>query len=134
MTFILKKKINTLNDVQIINLQTFSDETGRLVVMESGESLNMTIKRVFTVLDHKDILRGRHAHKECTQILVCQDGICQVLCDDGKQKKCLCSTIPVRDSIFLNPSGLSRSIKLTTPFSSYSATSYMTKTTTSGTT
>ena len=87
MAFILEKKINTLNDVQIINLQTIPDETGKLVVMESGESLNITIKRVFTVLDHNDIRRGRHAHKECTQILVCQNGICQVLCDDGKQKK-----------------------------------------------
>ena len=83
----MKIKLHTLNDVRIIDLQTLSDDTGRLVIMESGESLNLTIKRVFTVLDHKNIRRGRHAHKECTQILICQNGICQVLCDDGKQKK-----------------------------------------------
>jgi dTDP-4-dehydrorhamnose 3,5-epimerase-like enzyme len=83
----LKTKLNTLNDVRIIDLQTISDDTGRLVVMESGEPLSMQIKRIFTVLDQKNIRRGCHAHKECTQILICQNGICEVLCDDGKQKE-----------------------------------------------
>ena len=83
----MKTKLNTLDDVRIIDLQTIFDDGGRLVIMESGESLNITIKRVFTVLDHKNVKRGRHAHKECAQILICQNGICQVLCDDGKQKK-----------------------------------------------
>lgn len=55
--------------------------------MESKDLLGMPIKRVFTVLDHKDIRRGCHAHKECTQILICQSGICEVLCDDGKEKQ-----------------------------------------------
>ena len=83
----MKIKLNTLNDVRLIDLQTISDDTGKLVVMESGQQLDMEIKRVFTVRDHKDIRRGCHAHKECAQILICQNGICQVLCDDGSQKK-----------------------------------------------
>jgi dTDP-4-dehydrorhamnose 3,5-epimerase-like enzyme len=83
----LTTALSTLDDIRLINLQTISDDTGKLVVMENGESLNMTIKRVFFVLDHKDVLRGRHAHIECSQILICQSGICDVICDDGKQKK-----------------------------------------------
>ena len=83
----MKTKLNTLIDIRIIDLQTISDDGGKLVIMESGEWLSMPIKRVFTVLDHKNTIRGRHAHKECAQILICQNGICQVFCDDGKQKK-----------------------------------------------
>ncbi len=83
----MEKKISTLSDIGFIDFQTISDDGGKLVVMESGGSLNMAIKRVFTVVDHKDVRRGCHAHKECTQILICQNGCCEVLCDDGKQKK-----------------------------------------------
>ena len=96
-------KLNTLDDVRLIDLQTIPDDTGRLIIMESGDSLNMVLKRVFTVLDHKNIRRGRHAHKECTQILICQRGVCEVLCDDGSQKNTLVIDNPSK-GLYIPPS------------------------------
>ncbi len=32
-------------------------------------------------------IRGRHAHKECSQLLVVLNGRCVVTCDDGTNKK-----------------------------------------------
>ena len=80
-------KLKSLADVEIIELQTIPDDTGELMIMESGDGLSMSIERVFVVSATKDTRRGCHAHKECTQILICLSGACTVLCDDGENRK-----------------------------------------------
>jgi len=80
-------KLKSLADVEIIELQTIPDDTGELVIMESGDGLGMSIERVFVVSDTKGTTRGCHAHKECAQILICLNGTCKVLCDDGENRK-----------------------------------------------
>lgn len=61
-------------------------QNGTLTVMPDigGESLGMAIRRVFTVTDvAPGGIRGDHAHRYCTQVLVCLHGRVSVVLDDG---------------------------------------------------
>ena len=39
--------------------------------------------RVFNVRSDIDVVRGKHAHRNCTQLLICTNGAIEVLCDNG---------------------------------------------------
>jgi dTDP-4-dehydrorhamnose 3,5-epimerase-like enzyme len=56
---------------------------GALRVYESPIDVPFAIQRVFTVSAKKGDVRGRHAHKACTQLLVCGSGQIRVTCDEG---------------------------------------------------
>lgn len=71
--------------VTLIRFPTFNDSNGTLSVYESGAHVPFVIKRVFTVSAKAHDVRGEHAHKECTQLLICVDGEIRVDCDDGSQ-------------------------------------------------
>lgn len=66
-----------------ISFPRYLDPNGVLCVFESGIQLPFEIRRVFTVSALLGDLRGDHAHKECTQLLVCVSGQIRVTCDDG---------------------------------------------------
>lgn len=67
----------------LINFPTHRDSNGTLGVYECGKQVPFDIRRVFTVSAKKDDVRGDHAHKKCTQLLVCISGQIRVSCDDG---------------------------------------------------
>ena len=84
----------TLNNVKLLELETFIDPEGSLVSIESGLSIPLSwtspfkIKRVFYIFevhDQKD--RGEHSHHKTEQVLICLSGKVKVLCDDGKDRK-----------------------------------------------
>jgi len=69
----------------LINFQLHTNDNGVLCAYETGKSVPFVINRVFTVSALKDEIRGNHAHKECSQLLVCVSGKINVICDDGLQ-------------------------------------------------
>jgi hypothetical protein len=79
-------KLANISDVREIALPSHSRDDGQLVVMEEGAQLPFAPLRVFTVSATQNSVRGRHAHKQCTQFLVSVHGIIAVECDDGKNK------------------------------------------------
>ena len=74
------------NDIQLIKLPFFKEENGELVVVEGGRSIPFHITRIFTVRASESNIRGQHAHKECTQFLICPIGAVHVNCDNGVEK------------------------------------------------
>ena len=66
-----------------IHVQKYTDVNGVLCVFESGRHVPFDIRRVFTVSARAGDVRGDHAHKRCTQLLVCVSGKIRVTCDDG---------------------------------------------------
>jgi dTDP-4-dehydrorhamnose 3,5-epimerase-like enzyme len=72
--------------IKLINFDYYKDVDGDLVVAE-GHSANVpfAIARIFNVRANKGSTRGRHAHRECTQLLICTNGEVKVICDDGKE-------------------------------------------------
>ena len=72
-----------MDKVRLINFPYYQEDNGDLVVIqEMDDSVPFHISRVFNVRADKDSIRGRHAHSECTQLLVCTNGSIEVSCDD----------------------------------------------------
>ena len=70
--------------VKLIELPYHKENNGDLVAVE-GESnvIPFSIKRVFNVRAQKGNIRGRHAHRQCSQLLICTNCSIEVKCDDG---------------------------------------------------
>lgn len=74
-------------DLCVKTVSSFQDELGDLVAFEEKAGLSIDMKRVFVVSGSLGAVRGKHAHKELTQVLVCVHGACTVICDDGEHRK-----------------------------------------------
>jgi len=73
---------------ELINMNVFGDERGKLISLEGNKNIPFDIKRVYYIFDTlPDQNRGQHAHKNLEQIIVAIDGSCQMVLDDGKTKK-----------------------------------------------
>ena len=78
----------TLDNVKLLELDTFVDSEGSLVPVDSNSTMPFEVKRVFYIYgvhDQKD--RGEHSHHVTEQVLICLNGEVKVLCDDGKDRK-----------------------------------------------
>lgn len=76
-----------LKDVTSIQFPLIDSKEASLQVYESGAHVPFSIKRLFTIKAREACTRGFHAHKECTQLLVCLEGRCVVTVGDGKARK-----------------------------------------------
>tara|TARA_R100000908_G_C3697221_1_gene109156 strand:+ start:194 stop:610 length:417 start_codon:yes stop_codon:yes gene_type:complete len=75
-------------DVISINLRSFNEDKGSLIPIESGIDCLIDIERLFYVYKvPKGGVRGKHAHIETVQVLICLKGVCEVTCDDGKDRR-----------------------------------------------
>lgn len=78
---------NDLNSVRLADLPAHIRDDGELVVAEGLKDIPFAIARMFTVRAGGGVVRGRHAHKRCTQFLICAYGAVDVEGDDGTAKK-----------------------------------------------
>jgi hypothetical protein len=63
------------------------DARGSLTVGEVPTEVPFSPARYFAVFGVPSVeIRGEHAHKRCQQFLICLNGSCRVLLDDGKQR------------------------------------------------
>lgn len=71
----------------IQHMRGFRDIRGDLIVGNFEEQVPFLPARYFLVhnVPSKEV-RGEHAHKKCAQFLVCVNGSCKVLIDDGQQR------------------------------------------------
>ena len=67
--------------VKLIEFPYIKENNGDLVVVE-GSIIPFNMSRVFTVRASKDSVRGEHAHRQCSQLLICTNGAVEVKCDD----------------------------------------------------
>ena len=70
----------------LIKFPLHIEENGYLSVFEVGKDIPFNIQRVFTVTALEADIRGEHAHKKCSQLLVCVHGTIKVRWDDGYSK------------------------------------------------
>jgi acetyltransferase-like isoleucine patch superfamily enzyme len=76
-----------VGEASLYRLQLIRDMRGDLAVGEYGPDFPFTPKRHFTVFNVPSReVRGAHAHRNCHQFLVCVQGSCVVLVDDGQNQ------------------------------------------------
>jgi hypothetical protein len=64
---------------ELMEIQDISDSRGKLRVIEFSTLVGFDPKRVFIIQDvPKNSSRGKHAHKNCIQVLQCLTGIVEV--------------------------------------------------------
>ena len=103
MKKLASKNIN-IDYTRLISIPSYSEKNGSLIVLEENDIVPFSIARVFVVNAEQGARRGEHAHKECTQLLVCLSGSVKVLCDNGNSIKKYQLT-PMQDALLI-PAGI----------------------------
>jgi dTDP-4-dehydrorhamnose 3,5-epimerase-like enzyme len=76
----------TVRDVRLLELPRFSRADGEIVVAQAAQ-VPFAITRMFTLTAPIGSVRGEHAHRRCTQFMLCVHGAVEVVCDDGRDRK-----------------------------------------------
>lgn len=74
-----------LDHVRTINLPRHTRADGEVVVAEAA-TVPFRIERLCTLTAPS----GRHAHRQCSQFMICVSGAVDVVCEDGGQQKNSC--------------------------------------------
>lgn len=70
--------------VELLSLRVAADMRGKLTVAQAGAGLPFIPQRIFMVHDVPSReTRGEHAHRECHQLLICVQGQCVAVADNG---------------------------------------------------
>ena len=60
---------------------------GSLVFLETGKDIPFEVKRVYYIYAIKEgVPRGFHAHKQLQQALICLNGSCKIILDNGSER------------------------------------------------
>jgi dTDP-4-dehydrorhamnose 3,5-epimerase-like enzyme len=79
----------------LIDFKVMGDQTGSLVALEKGRDFPFDIKRVYYIWGTTpDVVRGKHAHRNLEQVIVCTSGSCDFILDDGKKRETVSLTRP----------------------------------------
>lgn len=93
--------LNTMADVRMIALPEHSRDDGTVVVAEASAHVPFPIARMFTLRAPAGARRGNHAHRLCSQFMVCVHGAVDIVCDDGKERRTF--TLDCSDRALLVP-------------------------------
>ena len=73
-----------LTALRIVDLPSQPSKNGTLGIVEGGETVPFAIARTFQITGMPPGgLRGQHAHKRCSQFMLCLYGVLSIHCDDG---------------------------------------------------
>lgn len=76
-----------LEKMSLTELSQNIAENGELTVIEGLKEVPYDIRRVFFVRGNGGAIRGMHAHRECSQFLICLMGRIKIVCDDGRNQR-----------------------------------------------
>ena len=70
-------------NIQELQFDFHGDERGKLIALEAlSEKIPFDIKRMYYIYDTTPgTVRGKHAHKELRQVLICVSGACTIVCE-----------------------------------------------------
>ena len=78
----------SVNDIKVDDLPEIRDPRGALVITEFDKYVPFPVVRVFYVHDvPPNTVRGRHAHRQCRQYMICQTGRLLLEATDGTQTR-----------------------------------------------
>lgn len=78
----------SISALRLVELPHHVRDDGDLAVLEQAH-LPFPIVRLFFVRAAAGARRGMHAHRRCSQFMMCVSGAIEVTCDDGEAKRTL---------------------------------------------
>lgn len=88
---------------RFIDLPCHRRDDGEVVVAEVAAQVPFAIARMFTLTAPAGAVRGKHAHRLCSQFMLCVHGAVDVACEDGHRQKSF--TLDRPDKALLVPPG-----------------------------
>lgn len=79
-------ELATVDSIRLIELQNYIHGNGSLAVFEKDNIPEFNLQRVFFIAAQKNAIRGNHAHKLCSQLLISLSGDIEIYCDDSLSK------------------------------------------------
>jgi hypothetical protein len=80
-------EFSRIGHVRVLDLPRHSQTDGELVVATSGECVPFPIARLFTIKAPLGAERGKHAHRRCSQFMICVHGALEIICDDSSERR-----------------------------------------------
>jgi dTDP-4-dehydrorhamnose 3,5-epimerase-like enzyme len=80
------------------------DERGQLVAIESNRNIPFDIKRVFYIFNiTQNAIRSQHANMKAQEVILCLNGCCEILLDDGKGQKINITLSRKNKAVYVEP-------------------------------
>lgn len=79
--------MNFVSDARFLELPRHARDDGEVVVAEAMQHIPFAIARLFVLRAPQGAERGHHAHRLCSQFMICVHGIVDILCDDGRNRR-----------------------------------------------
>ncbi len=93
-----------LSHVRTIDLPRHTRADGEVVVAEVAAQVPFRIERMFALVAPVGAKRGHHAHRLCSQFMICVSGAVDVVSEDGSSKRTF--TLDRPNEALLVPPGL----------------------------
>jgi len=75
-----------ISGVEAISFSVHGDNRGKLIAVEGCNDVDFDIQRIYYIYDTlSGIVRGKHAHIDLKQVMICVCGSCKVLVDNGAE-------------------------------------------------
>ncbi len=87
MSLVTSVVFNDVADLRTLTLPSHTRDDGTVVVAEAAVHVPYVIERMFTLQAPAGARRGEHAHRLCSQFMVCVSGVVDVTCDDGRTQR-----------------------------------------------
>ena len=96
--------MNLPTEARLIELPRHARADGEVIVAEAAAQVPFRIERMFALAAPAGAKRGRHAHRLCSQFMICVSGAVDVVCEDGRKKNTF--ALERRNQALLVPPGL----------------------------
>ena len=94
-----------MKKIRNIKIKTHSSKNGKLIPMSFNKKFPMKVKRVFFIYEKKNMVRGNHAHKKCSQLFIPVLGefALEIKTSNMKKKIMLKNLLKIVSSLILLP-------------------------------
>jgi dTDP-4-dehydrorhamnose 3,5-epimerase-like enzyme len=96
--------MNLPTEARLVELPRHARADGEVIVAEAAAQVPFRIERMFALAAPAGTKRGRHAHRLCSQFMICVSGAVEVVCEDGRRKSTF--ALNRRNQALLVPPGL----------------------------
>ena len=88
----------------MVELPRHTRADGEVVVADAAAQVPFQIQRMFVLAAPAGAKRGHHAHRLCSQFMICVNGAVNVVCEDGSEQRTF--TLDRRNLALLVPPGI----------------------------